>query len=290
MLKIGFLTFEQHQKKTNIGSTRIRVRRVLDNWLKYKPEHSEAELYKMGEKYDVIVYQKAYFKEHVKVFKGVKILDMCDADWLHWSYPIKETIVECDAITTSTEALARAVSDFAGEKIVAAIPDRVDLAVQTPRKVHAGDLKTVVWYGYAENFPALSPCVPTLAKMGLKLIVVSTGVFAAPAGIKEDFEIVNYPWNANTFEDDILRADVVLNPKLKGGRFKFKSNNKTIDAWAMGMPVAETDKDLIRLKTADSRIAEVDKRRLELAESYDIVQSVKEYKDLIDMILESKKV
>ena len=94
-MKIGILTFEQFHGRKNLGSSRIRGHWIIDNW-------QEAELFKQGQIYNIVIYQKAYFLEHAKVFKGLKILDLCDPDWLHWAYKVKEMIEYCDGITTST--------------------------------------------------------------------------------------------------------------------------------------------------------------------------------------------
>ena len=57
-MKIGFLTFEQFYGRKDIGSSRIRAQWLVNHW-------PEAELFKMGEKYDVIIYQKVYWPENV---------------------------------------------------------------------------------------------------------------------------------------------------------------------------------------------------------------------------------
>ena len=75
-MKIGILTFEQFHGRKDIGSSRIRAKWVINHW-------PEAEEFVFGQKYDVVIYQKAYWLEHAQEFKGLKILDICDADFLH---------------------------------------------------------------------------------------------------------------------------------------------------------------------------------------------------------------
>ena len=72
MKKGAILTFEQFHGRKNLGSSRIRGHWLIDNW-------DEVELFKQGKKYDFVIYQKAYFIEHAKIFKGIKILDLCVA-------------------------------------------------------------------------------------------------------------------------------------------------------------------------------------------------------------------
>jgi len=101
-------------------------------------------------------------------------------------------------------------------------------------------------------------------------------------------KITNYPWNALTVNADIIKADIVLNPRLNTGKWKYKSNNKTVHAWALGMPVAHTDKELDALASKESREKE-SKEKLELVKNeYDVLLSVKQYQDLINEIYKHK--
>ena len=96
-MKIGIYTFEQFEsrQRNSVGSSRIRGQWLVNHW-------PEAELFKIAKKYDIVIYQKAYFLEHAKLFDGIKILDMCDPDWLEHK-PVKQMIDLCDAVTTSSE-------------------------------------------------------------------------------------------------------------------------------------------------------------------------------------------
>ena len=77
MKRIGLFTHEQfiNAGENSIGSSRIRARWLLPYW-------PEAQLYQMGRKYAVMIFQKAYFMEYLKAYDGIKILDLCDPDWL----------------------------------------------------------------------------------------------------------------------------------------------------------------------------------------------------------------
>lgn len=287
-MKTAFLTFEQFFGRKDIGSSRIRAKWVVEKWREAGPDIGEAEIYKFGGKYDVIVFQKAYWHEYANDFTGIKILDLCDPDFLHWGYPIKQMIEACDAVTCSSEALAEAVTEFAGEKPVWVIPDRIIDPDKFKQKIHVGDTKSVSWFGYAENFPMLESAIGAIKKFGLELIVVSSKPFVAgvsSAGLK----ITNFPWSSMTWEDDIRRADVVINPRGGNGRWKYKSNNKTTQSWALGMPVAHDQKELSELLTEKQRNDEVLRRRKEVLEDYDVKSSVEEYKNLILEIQNGKK-
>lgn len=275
-MRVGFLTFEQFHGKKNIGSSRIRCDWLIKHW-KEAGGVGEAERYKFGRHYDVMVFQKAYWIEFAKEFKGIKILDICDADWLQWSYPIKQMIDLCDAVTCSTEEIARFIVQLT-DKPVVVIPDRVDFSTMPKPKKHQNDLETVVWYGYAENFEVLDGAIPALKKRNLKLIVVSNRSYVTT---QTGIDIQNLPWSQQTWIADVMRGDVVINPKHDKGRFKYKSDNKTIQAWSLGLPVAHTDIELDLFKTAKARNEEVERRYGFVRKERDVKKSVQELSELI---------
>lgn len=274
-MKVGIVTFEQFNGRTGVGSSRIRGHWLEKYW-------DEAEIFVQGKKYDAIIYQKAYWNEHASIFDGKKILDICDPDFLHWGYRTKQMIDEVDAVTTSTEALAEAFRNFT-DKPVVCIPDRIDLSEIKSTKKHKGDTKWVAWYGYSSNFDMLKPVIPVLHKMGLGLIVISDSAFFVPS-LYKDIPLRNLKHSWRTVYQDLLDADVVINPQSTRGRWKFKSNNKTIMAWALGLPVAHTVDELKNLLTEEQRIAESKKRLQEVAEQWDIKLSVDEYKKLLSSL------
>lgn len=284
-MKTGILLFEQHLGKKDIGSSRIRGHWIAKHWNSVGPDIGDAELFMFGRKYDAVIFQKAYFIEYAKAFKGVKILDMCDPDWMHWSFKVKEMADECDAITCSSMELKKTVEKFT-DKPVYFVPDRVDLSTVPAPKVHTGATKTVVWYGYSQNFPILDSTIQALAKRGLELIVVSDGVYAPPASLPIKF--TNYPFSQH-YLTDIQKGDIVLNPGHKKGKWRYKSSNKTVIAKAIGMPVAHDAAELDSLLTEEARIEASVKGLEEVKKLWDVKYSVEEYKNIIKVIAESKK-
>jgi hypothetical protein len=282
-MKTGFLTFEQYHGKKDIGSSRIRCDWLIKHW-KAASGIGDAERFTFGQKYDIVVFQKAYWIEYAQAFEGIKILDICDADWLQWSYNIKQMIDLCDAVTCSTMEIAKFLVQLT-DKPVVVIPDRVDFSEMPKPKVHEGPLKTAVWYGYAENFEVLEGAIPALKKRGIDLIVVSNKSFSTSI---QGIEIKNFPWSPKTWIGDVMRGDVVLNPISKVGRFKYKSDNKTVQAWALGLPVVYTDKELDFFKDAEERNLEAKKRYAEVRTERDVKQSVVELSELIQEIYADK--
>ena len=82
---------------------------------------------------------------------------------------------------------------------------------------------------------------------------------------------------------------MVINPKMTEGKFKYKSENKTYIAWALGMPVAYDSDDLQKFMDPEARQIEAEARRKEVEEKYRTELSVEEYKKVIDAILQNRQ-
>ena len=271
-MKIGLYLFEQFHGRKGLGSSKIRGHWLAEKW-------DDAEIFIMGKKYDTIIYQKVYHIDHAKLFKGLKILDLCDPDWLHWAYRTKEMIEEIDIITTSSENLKTAIEQMT-DKPVFCIPDRINLESIENIKVHEGDAKSAVWFGYSDNFEVLDSVIPALKKYKLDLIVVSDGMYSVPSAFSS-VNVTNYKWDENA-HNNIINGDIALNPQKTKGKWKFKSNNKTLLAWSLGLPVATNSEELELYINENERKNEIKKRSIELVEKWDIKYSVEELKSIID--------
>lgn len=273
-MKVAFLGFDQYHGKRNIGSSLIRC-----DWpIKYWPEASR---FKQGEKYDAVIFQKAYWIDYAEKYTGIKVLDLCDPDWLDMGARVIQMLTLCDAVTTSSLELAKYMSKIT-DKPVWYIPDRVDMADHKQKKKHVGRARSVVWFGYAQNFEAIDSAAKVLVDLDLELIVISNKPYHPPRALASKLDITNYAWGPDTVNDDILKADIVINPKLAGPRFKYKSNNKTLKSWALGMPVAESDRELKAFLTEGARKEEAAKRIKEVEEKWSVQESIKEWKQLLD--------
>ena len=83
---------------------------------------------------------------------------------------------------------------------------------------------------------------------------------------------------------DIQTADMAINPPMLSNSARFKSNNKTLISWALGVPVANNAEEMDLFLEARNRQIEIDKRWKEIKEKWDIQISISEYKKLIDSI------
>lgn len=267
---VGFVLFEAYLQRKNIGSSRIRGHWLID-------EMPEAEALVQGRDYETIIFQKVYWKEMARAFKGKKILDICDPDWLD-GFEIVSFLKEMDAVTVPTERMKEAIEKFTDLPIFV-IPDRVKMSDMIPPKKHEGKATKVVWFGYSHNTEVLDPTLMNLKKLGLTLKVVSDGTY-----MTSECKVENVKWDPLTWQQEIQDADFCLIPEKLSGRATFKSQNKTHQAWALGMPVAKTLQDLERFMDGEERQKEADKNFQWMQENGDVSKSVEEMRQVIQSI------
>lgn len=289
-MTIRFITMEQFHNKSATGSGNIRVRNLLKYW-------PEADLYKYGEKPDVLIFQKVYVSESdaglynfpVTYKGGIKILDLCDPDWMYPPYRLKATVDGVDALTCSSKAIAQFVQQIT-DKPVRVIKDRFDLTQFPEKKTHKGEAKDLVWFGYSHNSDVLRGIVFYAKKKGLKLTVVSNDdpqawQFIGDESFRDSYKYIK--WSDNAYEM-IQRRDIAVLPKGSRPVDRFKSNNRTTVARLLGLPVATSPEDIERLMAAEERNKEVDKWYTKTQKAYDVQVSIEEYKTLIKEISQSQ--
>lgn len=286
-MNVRFFTFSQfHNKVPPTGSTHIRVHQLLRYW-------PEAKLYKFGEKPDVLIFQKVYAAPDYhfpKNFPGIKILDICDPDWVDGMSGIKETIDAMDAVTVSSPGLEAIIKQMT-DKPVIYIPDRFDLAkVPKPRR-HMKPAETVVWFGYRHNAETLKYAMPLIDDLGLKLVTISNDDPMPwqwlPGNKGEDFRKTRYKYlrydEANIYHD-LQRADFAVLPKGARPVDKFKSNNKTVKAILAGLPVAHDSEQLKGFMIPGVRRDYLQHHYRQTIREYDVKKSVEQYQALIERI------
>lgn len=281
---IGICTMEAFDNRpTNtVGSSRIRMRWLLPFW-------EEAEEYRMGQKYEAMIYQKVYWDKMMNAFEGVQILDLCDPDWLEGK-PVFEYVDKADIITTSTSALADYIKKMRPGKVAVCVPDRIYLPEHKPRtQKFVGPIKSAVWFGYGHNVHYLTKTFDALIKHNISLTVISNEPFTPPVAFR-NLRVTNVPYTYPGVHEEIIKHDILLMPPasddLKGS---FKSNNKSLTGMALGVPVVSTEDELEAMMTAEARQAKADKDLQEIKDKWDVKYSVDEYRALIKEAIERKK-
>ena len=287
-MNIGWATMEafDNRERGSVGSSMIRGRWILEQWHEMYP-NEEVEEYVMGKKYDVLVFQKVYWDKMLDAFDGIKVIDICDPDWLEGK-DVMKYIEQCDLCTTSTEQLAQYIRKFVSTKVVC-VPDRVRLK-EFPRRVkHEGRATKAVWFGYSQNHHYITQTLEVLAELGLKLIVISNQSFIPPSTLKL-IEIENIKYSTPEVYEQISKCDFYISPERSetDEKGRFKSNNKDLISMSIGVPVVRSADNLDRLMNADERNKQMDRDWLEIQDKWDVKYSVDEFRSLINEISEQK--
>ena len=274
-MKIAALSWQRYhgRKAGSIGSSVIRV-----DWL--CQADTDFVPWSHGISYDAIIMQKVYWRDLLVDFHGASILDLCDPDWYDSSVDIAELSKLCGAITVNTQVLADSLRGYVQCPIFV-VPDRINFSqLPAPRAVSGERAKIVAWYGYIQNArEVLGMVLDDLARLHLKLLVVSNMSYE-PLDT-HGVEIINVPWEHGSAWREIQRADIVLNPRWFTPRFTYKSNNKTIIAQALGLPVAYDIEELEALMEPDGRKKQLRDIDAKLHWDYDIKRSAEQYKQII---------
>jgi hypothetical protein len=276
LMKGAMITMEKasNREAGSVGSSRIRGRWLWEAW-------DELEEMQMGRKYDFMIFQKAYWFEMAREFDGIKILDICDPDWLDHDN-IFNFMKLMDGIVTSTPEIAEYIKQQLPERIVIKhIPDRIKMEEHQNVKVgHQKTLSKVGWFGYSRNYTYVSAGIDTLLKEGIEVHL------HMDSEIKKS-GVVYHKYDYKTLHDDIIRYDAMLmevdrdKHDLRG---RYKSPNKLITCYALGIPVIQTIKDLERLKTQEAREKEAAEKLEYVKNEWDIKKSVTEWKALIKQL------
>lgn len=297
--------YRNESRRNKLASSRIRGHALSRYWKKCDDNFYPSDYNWQGndfyelktqldnlEQYDIVIMNKTYEAELIRKLRsrGQKvILDMCDPDWLEPYYSDENrkrkclnTMKEVDVIVVNGKELYKSVKELFPKKPIYIIPDRLDLEWHKPQKEkHNKILKKICWYGYSPNLITLEPYIKDIIKMGLHLLVISDKFFEnlILIGVKNPKEYISFEkWELETINKLIISCDCVfLGDKLT----KWKSNNRSLTAFALRMPVAFDIEDLDKLKSVDERIKNAEKGYKMVVKDYDSRLSVRDYKRIL---------
>lgn len=271
-------------------SVRWRAQWVAKYW-------DEAEIYdgrqRLGD-YDAYVFQKFYLTERAREWAHslcnhdkLLIFDLCDPDFLMAEHRRRmlELLPIFDLAVATTEPIREWLARWLPAHV---IPDRIDLALHPEKKdwSQAPEQVSLVWYGFAHNAVSIQSLWPIIQELELPLTVISDepqpGMWLYE--VSGQYERFSWrPWALETVNAQIVQHDLVINPQPSevDERFHYKSPNKDLTAWALGMPVAKTVEDLQRLLDFEERKAEAERHLSEVREKWDVRLSVDEWKRLV---------
>jgi hypothetical protein len=252
------------------GSARIRAEWICQHW-------DGAQVYDGSQPlagYDLYVFQKAYLIERTRTWIQTAArwrdrgrcrlaFDLCDPDFLNREHErrLLNVLPLFDFAVASTEPIRDWLVRWMPAYV---IPDRVD--VQEVQEIgryiwRRTDKPRLIWAGYDRNAAAMDELLSTVEELGLELDVL----------------MIDDPLPFDEFWRRLLPYDVLLNPKPDVPPFSYKSDNKTLIAWTLGMPVARTVDELRRLCEPAERWREMNVRRQHVREAWNISLSVNEW-------------
>jgi hypothetical protein len=263
--------------QTPIASTDLRVEPIIRR-------HTDFEKWVHGRKYDNLIFQQTFWKEMAMLFRGPKIIDICDPDWIKYDVQIVEQALPVDAITCSSAELRDLVKRYFPDKIAEHVPDRFDFSFfPEPHGLHQGKAKKAVWFGFIHNaHETLPQLAPVIRKSGLELLIIAN----APYSQKDEILALNphfVSYEHYLSRQHIAESDMLLNPRSDRASFRYKSNNKSVIAWKLRVPVAVTGDDIARFIDPDERNREAEKYEF-VENEYDIEKSVQQYQDIFRRI------
>jgi len=276
---IPFTYFRGNNKP--VGSTVLRVDALTNG-------NPDFEKWQHAKKYDQLIFQKAYWIEMMEIFEGPMILDLCDPDWIKNGLDIVKIGNLVHAITCSSEALCVLLRSYFPKKMVICVPDRLDLNFYPkPKRTHTDDARILVWFGFIHNaYETLAKFAPFIKANDLKLKIISN----LPYTKEDDILELNpefFLFHHSSAYEHIKTGDIVLNPKSEKSFFKYKSNNKSIISWKLGVPVAENITELEQLINADQRNKQIEKMKSIVEKDYDINLSAQQYRSIFKQVREN---
>ena len=287
--KIGFVTNQAAHPDLKVASTRIRVTwpaRYAENFI---VTEDEAKLKKCA----VVVFQTRIDRSDIKLAgrlkeKNIKIVcDFTDPHWLHeyggcLSPELKDMVEVADCITLPTQVLEKSFTEIF-EKPTAIVKDRLDLELYDKVKVHTNrkDFR-ILWHGSYGNLASLEIARNDLEKVGAEYPITLVCVYDNCSDYEvKKFDHVKleiYEWSNEKVIEELLKADISINPRFDNWK-SYKSNNKTVTAWALGIPCVEYNfyEEIKRYMSTSVRNAEAVQYRKTVEKNYNAIDTAKEW-------------
>jgi len=303
------------EKRGYLASSRIRGHNLSKYWpecddIFYPEEFGQTSeeffnprnQFNILKDYDVVILNKTYEWRLAKMLKyngQIVIVDMCDPDHL-LTHSSPQRVKDClatleyaTAVVVNGQEMQKSVAEvYEGE--IHIIPDRMDLNDLPQKTKHNEKMERIVWYGYSENLRVLEPYLKDIIDLGLEITVISDKFFdnllIAGCKYRPQDKITFKVWHPETINEQILAHDAVfVGDDLDAYYSKFKSNNRAMTAYSLGMPVAWDIDDLKRLQSKVSRELDAKEGSLMCRRYFDCRHSVWEYNNLIQDLMRRQR-
>lgn len=220
--------------------------------------------------------------------------DVCDPSWWFQPQECADIVRHIDGVVASNEPLLkdflRWVQDVPIDHEIQAhvIGDRLDIG-HFPKTRQHQRVQTVrlIWYGVAANRVSLHAAIPTLERLACNgqqfAVTIMDNEPNHPWRISERFDTYHLQWTLARENAVLSSHDIALLPPYPGKWGQIKSNNKTVTAWANGLPVTQGIEyyELEALMNWHTRREAGNNGRATVHEHYDVAQSAAEWEALL---------
>jgi len=312
--KIGFCTYQDAWtwERGEVASTRIRVYSVA----KYMKNAIVSNNFNELKKCDAVIFQTRYEPDAIACAKElvengkIAILDLTDPHWdtKHYSTGacgtylgnLKNMIEAVDLVTFPTLYLQLNFFNYYTSKASLVIPDRIDLEMHNKVKSHIDKEEyTILWHGSYGNIISIDELArEDLERLGkeykLKLVCIYDHTKEYKVEPFKNIKLETIEWSNQKVIEELLKSDISINPKYQLNHWKcYKSNNKTVKAWALGVPCVE--KNFYReitclLSSPEARNIEGKKGRTLVENEYDSKISAKEIENIVKELTIQKRI
>jgi len=192
---------------------------------------------------DVYIWQKLVNLDIVKATPNARhYWDVCDPAWWWQPAQCREIADLMTGVVASSMALAEDYNKWHRREMAYCIPDRLKLShFHTQRKHQDVSPVRLIWFGVAVNRIALYGALANLERLVANGYKIELTVFDNRPDIRLDFTdafpIYHVQWSLMNEVDVLSSHDVAILPPYPGAWGKVKSNNRTLTAWACGLPV-----------------------------------------------------
>lgn len=192
--------------------------------------------------FDIVIFQKLHSDKAIELAKFYKaagllvVLDLADPHSHYDLNQIRKMVNTVDLITVSSSALKRNYREIFPFKPIYIVEDGEYMNFYNEKKQNyelVSDKPIITWYGIADTLPNLNYGLQVLSslKSYARFKVISD---AKPD--EADFDIEFKVWELHSYSREIINSDLVINSRSPKKDNRYKSLNKTITAWVLGLP------------------------------------------------------
>lgn len=305
--RVGFCTYQDAWtwERGEVASTRIRVYYVAKYMKNAIISNSPEEL----KTCDVVIFQTRYARPDLELAKELKnlgkivIVDLTDPHWSKYynlGKEVDENLIEmielADLATLPTESLMFSFEDDYPKRVAVVIPDRMDMKIHSGIKKHEAKNKyTMLWHGSYGNICGVELAREALEKLGtefkIKLLCIYDHCKEHNIEPFKNLELECREWSNEIVINGIMESDVGINPRFTDWR-RYKSNNKTVKSWSLGVPCVEFNfYEEIKKLLSSAELRNEEGRRLKtvVKDKYDSRQSAVDLQSIAEILISQKE-